>query len=150
MRIPFSSPIVGGRFRPPAAEVLNMLPQGTKLKLQREPDNQYDPNAIRVELLESPEHKALLDECFLPYSGDEPNLQQNAFPFHLGYVPKPKAEMLAPMLDGLVSCIEAGNSVEGTLEFSLEGRPTVDFEIEDEMDSERQALHDMTIDDDKS
>lgn len=41
-------PLVGSYFRPPAAQILKILPLGTPLILTPEPDNPYDPNAIQV------------------------------------------------------------------------------------------------------
>lgn len=43
-----SIPLVGMQFRPPAAQVLSVLPIGTTLKLVPEPENPKDSNAIRV------------------------------------------------------------------------------------------------------
>lgn len=42
------SPIVGMHFRPPAKAILACVPQGAPLTLEREPSNEYDPNAIKV------------------------------------------------------------------------------------------------------
>ncbi len=41
-------PLVGAHFRPPAKWVLAHLPAGTALRLEPEPENAYDPKAIRV------------------------------------------------------------------------------------------------------
>lgn len=41
-------PLVGAHFRPPAKWVLEVLPAGASLRLQPEPGNPYDPNAIQV------------------------------------------------------------------------------------------------------
>ena len=43
-----SIPLVGSNFRPPAREVLSILPAGTSLELRHESDNPYDPNAVAV------------------------------------------------------------------------------------------------------
>ena len=40
--------LVGSHFRPPAKQVLAHLPSFTNLRLEREDDNPYDENAIRV------------------------------------------------------------------------------------------------------
>src|SRR5712692_3567998 len=42
------SPLVGAHFRPPAKAILGVLPNSTPLRLEREPSNDYDPNAIKV------------------------------------------------------------------------------------------------------
>lgn len=41
-------PLVGAHHHPPAKWVLQVLPAGTKLYLQAEPENPYDENAIAV------------------------------------------------------------------------------------------------------
>lgn len=68
--------IVGMRFHPGAQDRLDSLEPGTPLILKREPSNPYDENAIEVY------HEA----DGLP-------------PQKLGYVPRGKAEILAPMID---------------------------------------------------
>lgn len=40
--------LVGMKFRPPALDVVERLPDGTKLLLVREPGNLYDRNAVAV------------------------------------------------------------------------------------------------------
>jgi hypothetical protein len=64
--------IIGTRFRgSDAVTIVGALPRGSRLRLEREPDNAFDPNAIAV------------------YYGDT----------HLGYVPRVHATELAPALD---------------------------------------------------
>lgn len=43
-----TAPIVGMHFRPPAKEVVNLLPPGTRVLLRREPSNEYDEFAVQV------------------------------------------------------------------------------------------------------
>lgn len=43
-----TSLIVGSHFKPPAKLLLENLPRGTPLSLEPDPENPYDPNAIRV------------------------------------------------------------------------------------------------------
>ena len=47
-----SAPLVGMRHHPGAAEALGELGFGDGLRLQREPENQYDENAIQVYTLD--------------------------------------------------------------------------------------------------
>lgn len=64
----------GVNFRPLSAkEIVNRLVEGDGLELEREPFNQYDPNAIKVLDPESKEH--------------------------LGYVSKEHAVEIAPLMD---------------------------------------------------
>lgn len=119
-----TAPIVGARFRPPAADVLNNLAGDTALLCIRQPDNPHDANAIKVccslEILEE-----ILE---LMYSEDErPTVElESDDTYHLGYVPKTLAEILAPYIDKM------GGRCTGKLQFTLEGRPAVVMEIEDE------------------
>ena len=72
MSTEFEIPVVGNHFRDPQEkEAMLGLAAGDALVLEREPDNQYDANAIKVML----EH------------------------FHLGYVGKEFAVDMAPLLD---------------------------------------------------
>jgi len=40
--------IAGIKYRPGAKELLDTLPEGSELTLQREPENQFDANAIGI------------------------------------------------------------------------------------------------------
>jgi len=122
-------PIVGQRFRPPASELLNMLPGGHPIELEREPDNLYDPNAVKVLIpLSDFAHEALGEI----YKDEQEGWQPRAFPFHVGYVPKELAKML----------VEGGEfQTKGYLAFDMSGRPvfepTVEREDEEEAPSEK-------------
>lgn len=48
MTLKLTTPIVGVQFRPPSALLLRVLPIGHPLILEAEPDNEHDPDAIRV------------------------------------------------------------------------------------------------------
>lgn len=129
MLLPFTAPIVGARFRPPAADVLNNLLGDTELLLVREPANAHDANAIMVMIKfdNIPEPNAFLDagqEHSDVFSIDELDR------FQLGYIPRDKAEMLAPFLDKM------GGECKGKLSFTIEGRPQVDMEIDDGVPNE--------------
>ena len=106
-------PIVGQRFRPPASELLNMLPGGHDIDLEAEPTNAYDPNAVKVVIPFSEFAQAALDE--IAKDGEQENWQALIFPFHVGYVPKELAKML----------VESGEfPTKGYLAFDMQGRPT--------------------------
>jgi hypothetical protein len=64
--------IAGTNFRPDIVEIEPNLTVGTQLKLQREPNNEFDESAIAI------------------YTSQE---------YHLGYVPKIKNEVPARLLD---------------------------------------------------
>lgn len=44
----FAAPIVGSHFHPPAKLVIEALPAGCQLGLERDRENPYDPEAIKV------------------------------------------------------------------------------------------------------
>lgn len=68
----FTSAVRGIQFRPPEAQdVAYTLGVGETVKLEREPDNQYDPNAVRI----------LYEDTFI------------------GYVHKDVAQELSPALE---------------------------------------------------
>lgn len=131
MILPFTAPIVGARFRPPAADVLNNLAGDTPLTCVREPDNEHDANAIKVTvdfclaeptislwIEDSDQYETVADFKYFNNIGED-NL------YHLGYVPRDKAEMLAPYLDKM------GGTCVGKLSFNMEGRPQVEMSVED-------------------
>lgn len=86
---PPTARLMGARFRPPAAVVLQYLPAGTTLRAVPEPDNAYDPHAVCV----------MLDRADFPSCEDDPQLEEHlagcgvtraefeAMPkLHLGYI----------------------------------------------------------------
>ena len=119
MKIPTSAAIVGARFRPPAADVLNCLPSGCTLVAQREPSNPHDPNAIMVLCEESALHEAL---ALLDLSADTIELHEAGY--HLGYIPRDQAEWMAEHFDAV------GGQITGGLTFSAEGKPQIELELE--------------------
>lgn len=123
--------IVGAHFRPPAKGLLSALPAGSKLVARREPSNAYDPNAIQV---------------IWPTTGCDSgkgiglswdDVQKNVEGFgssadeifsqpewHLGYIPRTEAAVLAPKMDdmGLVE-------LTGELTFAATGGAQIQFEV---------------------
>lgn len=82
--------LVGAHFRPPAKQLLSLLPANAPLLLMPEPDNPYDPKAIKVGII--PHITIPLDEedsLETALSGTgftaQDILSQEEF-FHLGYV----------------------------------------------------------------
>ena len=101
----FSAPLVGDYFRPPAKALIQLLPIDHPLILQREPDNAFDPNAVKV-ILETSTLQAipapspidqLLDEKCGPFgfSADEIFASSE---WHLGYIAKEFAVHLTKLL----------------------------------------------------
>lgn len=114
-------PLVGAYFRPPAQAILKVLPSGAPLTLEREPSNQYDPNAIAVlvETTAIPEsaHAALTEA--LATQGREIEAVLAMPRCHLGYVPKEVAATL-----------RGAGLGKAELAFGADGKPQVKFEVE--------------------
>ena len=112
-----SYPIVGMKFRPPAQGILNVLPAGAKLLARREPSNAYDANAIQVLWCTDPAlvETSKLDLSVEGYGSSAASvLAQNEW--HLGYIPRTEALVLAPKMDA------AGKTMlEARLTFSASG-----------------------------
>lgn len=125
-------PIVGARHRAPADTILNNLPAGQTLILVREPENQYDANAVKVclpadwqndmpvaTLQDLQEAVSLVAEEFPP--NDE---------YHLGYVPRDLAAVIAPKMDEEMTEDGVAEVIVGRLVFDPAGRPVFDSEEE--------------------
>lgn len=127
-----TAPIVGMHFRPPAKDVINLLPGGCRLILMREPDNPYDVNAIKVLLPGfSPEgeHAALYDSMRLQAAADEfsalPwNVDSLTDPLHLGYIDSKKTGRAADWSGEM----DARQLMmwECKLTFGLDGKPAAE------------------------
>ena len=121
-----SLPIVGAKFRPPAAGLLSVLPQGASLLVRREPDNPHDANALQVLVERSTLEQippAQLQAACEGFGFSAADIL-DAMCWHLGYVPRKDAEVLAPSFD------EAGaHEVPARLTFALDGRLSVSFEV---------------------
>ena len=116
-------PIVGAHFRPPAQALLQILPAGAKLQLRREPENQFDPNAIAVWMPTSSIPDAVaeeLDTIAQTYGHSIDTIYQEEW-HHLGYIPaKGGANILAPLWDA-----NAMRVCDGTMAFNATGAPRI-------------------------
>lgn len=132
MNIPTTAPIVGMHFRPPAKDVLNLLPGGTELLLLREPDNAHDFSAIKVLVPGfSPDgkHADIYEGCLAQAMADEHgalpwNKDSLTDPLHVGYVDSTKTGRAVEWsieLDQMDTMMW-----EGKLTFSLDGKPVVE------------------------
>jgi hypothetical protein len=124
--------IVGAKFRPPAEGLLAVLPLGTKLIVRREPSNIYDINAMmvlaRTEDFATPDWVKLMQplDSTAGYGSDIDDILASP-EWHLGYIPRQDALLLAPRMDAA----DAREAL-GVLTFSAEGHPRVQFSIEEE------------------
>lgn len=134
----FVEKIVGMHFRPPAKGILAALPGGTRLRLRREPENPYDANAIAVEVdpgdVEVKWYPRLRDEC-AAFGHDWDELVERGEPIHLGYVPRERAEEIAPKMDegsresDAMVCFGEPAVLPAELAFDGTGKPLVRFTI---------------------
>lgn len=105
-----TSLLVGMHFRPPAKQVLECLPSGAELVLSPEPENPYDPDALRVLVWPSAipaELHSMLDERLQGTGTDIAEFLAMDEPFWLGYVAASGGKPLA----------KAGMGAEGNKEF---------------------------------
>ena len=126
--------IVGAKFRPPALGILAVLPTNAALIVRREPTNAYDANAMQVIW---PTQRGLidatrLDEAVLGY-GSTADEVLAAPEWHLGYIPRQDALLLARRMDLMPArAQDKPAEVPGVLTWSAEGAPRVQFSIEGE------------------
>jgi HIRAN domain len=129
-------PIVGAHFHPPAKAMLSLMPAGASLWLERQPDNQYDSNAVAVfcapDAVPSHAHGHLA--ILIAGHGMELAEYLSAESYHLGFIPRTEAEHVAPKLDALLCSQTAMFGFEAELCFLADGKPAVRWEwpIEDE------------------
>jgi hypothetical protein len=98
MRSFLFAPLAGAYFRPPAKQVLAALPAGAKLRLEPEPDNPYDPGAVKVlvGMEEVPaEQDSELDVALAGVGTDVGTLRAAEQEIFLGYVAKTGGKPLA-------------------------------------------------------
>jgi len=122
--------IVGAHFRPPAKAILQVLPNDARLRLEPEPSNPYDANAIKVTL--SPESLAEVYESFpeqhdtlrtlsLGFGVEIDDFVQDHIDsgdnIHLGYIPRGEAEKIVAQVPS--------EGLDANLTFSDEGKPAV-------------------------
>jgi len=110
-------PIVGTKFRGAHAEmILGMLPLGTRLTLQSEPENRFDPNAKAVVLAQSDldsETLGSMKEALLRTADENGR-------WHLGYIPRTAAAH--PKISAIKTDIPCKFRISPT------GIPQVEFE----------------------
>ena len=129
-------PIVGMAFRPPANDVIMLLPTGAKLTLLREPDNPHDVDAVKVlldDFNENGPHANLLESLGEMLEADTyGHLKWDADsltdPLHLGYVansPKTGGKFASE----ICSLLPPDLPISAILTFSVSGRPQAQFDI---------------------
>jgi hypothetical protein len=114
--------LVGNNFRLAGSTILPILPQGQELILDPEPENPYDPLAVRV----------LVDMTGSPYSSAEVGPV-----IHLGYLPRSgtKTDTTGFGNKQALRIIQGGPNWKASLTFSPQGEALVrieEWEGEDE------------------
>jgi len=124
----YQVPVVGMHFRPPAKAILQVLPSDFPLGIEMEPDNEFDPNAIKVMVKSEDIPKDAYHDLNTLAQGygftTEQILEQPAW--HLGYVKATHAAELAGFLGGPSP---SHKFVKGTLGFDHKGLPLMNMEI---------------------
>lgn len=137
----YTSLLVGAHFRPPAKQILAHIPAGAGLSVEAEPDNPYDPGAIRVWIdpgfIPASQYPAL--ETELPNGGTTLEAVLAGGPVWLGYVAgqsgKPLLKARAggePELIGNQQLAELGDwtRFQFQLGFGADGTPRLVVETE--------------------
>jgi hypothetical protein len=118
------SRLVGNNFRLAGSTILPVLPQGQELILDPEPENPYDPFAVKV----------CVDMTGSPYS----NAEQGPI-IHLGYLPRSgtKTDTTGFGNKQALRILQSGPNWAAYLTFSPQGDPLV--RIEEGEEDEREV-----------
>ena len=111
-------PIVGEYYHPPARALLAVLPAGAELQLVPEPENEFDPNAIKVLALTATiplEQRVALDLHAQGFGYSWKDIMGQAS-WHLGYIPRLEAARLS-----------LAGPTAGKLRFAADGKPQVEL-----------------------
>lgn len=118
-------PLVGAFYRPPAKSILQASPSGMRLYLIPEPQNEYDQNAIAVNIRvsELPADRMEVLRDLLPSQGFEWEEIAQIDSVHVGYV---KKEWAAEIKQG-------GWPIGAArLDYSADGKPQIVMEIKND------------------
>lgn len=115
------APIVGIYFRPPAKAILQCLPGGASLRLEREPDNQWDACAVKVWIRTADIPEAQYETLDALASGFGSSLREVLLQAeHLvGYIDSKKTGNAAIFS----AALDAGAEPRAVLAFGLAGEP---------------------------
>jgi hypothetical protein len=134
----FSLPIVGAHFRPPAKQLLTVLPLGTPLVLRAEPDNPYDDNAVQVlvSLTDTyPVSQWPILATALQGTGYDPqdlvDREAKEGPLHIGYVPRSgaKTALGGPGNAELLAALAPDWAYTASLGVAPQGHPIVNVQV---------------------
>lgn len=128
----YLSAVVGMHFHPPAKAILENLPGGAELRLQREPDNAYDPYAIRVYARpgDCPDQEALATAC-QGFGHQVEDLPEEVWiGFCASKLPK-KVDFEITLATALAGKIDDGQVATAVLGFSPSGAPQAVITLSD-------------------
>ena len=143
--------LVGAHFRPPAKQLLAVLPAGASLRLVPEPDNPYDAKAIRVMVRPSevPESQwPVLEEALAGTGVDFGDLPAEV---QLGYLPDSDGKVCqkeqVPGNGDVAAAVAkmphlAWCFVKATLAFSPAGKPQVVISLPEPQAATAQIVSD--------
>src|SRR5215475_30441 len=116
-RTQYLTALVGNGFRLAGRLILPTLPEGQPLILEPEPDNQYDPDAIKV----------LVDMYGSPYAVDP----QEHLMIHLGYIPRSGSRYDTHQFGNrsVLMLLNSPDEWSATLTFSPQGNPLVKLQL---------------------
>ena len=119
-----SAPIVGMHFRPPAKAIMQVLPAGAPLRLEREPENPYDRNAIKVWIRSStiPESQYETLDSLAAGHGIELREILAQAEWHVGYIASKTGEAAQVARE-----MDEDARVIATLGFDMKGGPLALF-----------------------
>lgn len=129
----FEAPVVGMHFRPPAKDVINLLAGDTELLLERQPDNEYDPKAVKVMLYgftAEGQHKDLFmrfkNDALSSPTDNQEELDRLQDPLWLGFVSAKTghAAQIADFMDE-----NKAPSWPAKLMFGMKGEPMIYIEM---------------------
>lgn len=126
--------LVGMHFRPPAKQLISVMPAGARLQLVPEPDNPYDPKAVQVwgSVREIPPGQYDVLESALVGTGHDIREVREQNDFHLGYLADSDGKVTRGKPGNREAAVLAGgvgwSGVQARLGFNPDGKPTVELE----------------------
>jgi len=134
----FTAPLVGMVFRPPAQDVVNMLPAAQALRIELQDDNPYDPDAIQVLLDGFVDDDTNLGKIFRAlreiYSAESPEkLELFTNPLQLGFIANSEKTggKFASTIKSYMQ-LDGRNTVPCKLTFDARSRAMLSFEWDSE------------------
>lgn len=126
--------LVGMHFRPPAKQLISVMPAGAQLRLVPEPENPYDPKAVQVwgKVWEIPPGQYTTLESALVGTGHDIWEVREQNEFQLGYLADSDGKATRGKPGNREAAVLAGgvgwSGLQARLGFDPDGKPTVELE----------------------